>query len=61
MRYIYAGELSLCMMICVDVSMDEVGTEGGTCEATMMLVSLCRIPRTALTKPTTRSGLSIYL
>ena len=36
----HAGELNLCSMICVDNSMSEIGTDGGSCDATIILRTL---------------------
>ena len=41
--------------------MSEMGTDGGSWLATMMLVPLWRISRTTSMRPATRSGLSMYL
>ena len=56
MCFSQAGELNLCRMICVDSSMSDVGTDGGSGEATMTLVPLWRISRNTSTRPATRSA-----
>lgn len=49
------GELNLCRMIWLDSSISEAGTDGGSCDATRILVPLWRISRTTSTSPATRS------